>query len=323
MVQATGQKGFELRNTSDKAEIGGRVEQIPVTAPLEETLRVFKRDGIVVLNDAVSLDVVSGIADEFDLLMGMTDMEHHFRDKIDSKSGKSILGVLTKRRSEILARSPHLLEQLLTQPRLLELIRSHLTKYATSVLIHQVLSVEINPGEVAQPLHRDNGLWPIPGRRIPLGVATMTPLENFMAETGATQAILGSHLWPDAEYIDPKDVEDRVSDGQGWKRYQTPNTDPEEVSVVEAPLGSIVVFDGDLLHGGGANTTETIVRKSIIGGYCLGWLRGEVNQQLMWPPEVARNFSPELQKLIGYSMESGILGGIQLGEDPISLLQTS
>ena len=95
------------------------------------------------------------------------------------------------------------------------------------------------------------------------------------------------------------------------------------MSVVEAPLGSIVVFDGDLLHGGGANTTENVVRKSIIGGYCLGWLRGEVNQQLMWPPEVARNFSPELQKLIGYSIEGGLLGGIQLGEDPISLLQTS
>jgi len=43
----------------------------------------------------------------------------------------------------------------------------------------------------------------------------------------------------------------------------------------------------------------------------------------MWPPEVARNFSPELQKLIGYSIEGGLLGGIQLGEDPISLLQTS
>ena len=181
MVQTNAQERFELWNKSDIAEIGGRVEQIPVTAPFQETLRVFKRDGIVVLNDAVSLDVVTGIVDEFNSMMAMTDMEHHFRDKLDSKSGKSILGVLTKRRSEILARSPHLVGQLLTQPRLLELINSHLTTYATSVLIHQVLSVEINPGEVAQPLHRDNGLWPIPGRRIPLGVATMTPLENFVA----------------------------------------------------------------------------------------------------------------------------------------------
>ena len=116
MVQTNAQERFELWNKSDIAEIGGRVEQIPVTAPFQETLRVFKRDGIVVLNDAVSLDVVTGIVDEFNSMMAMTDMEHHFRDKLDSKSGKSILGVLTKRRSEILARSPHLVGQLLTQP---------------------------------------------------------------------------------------------------------------------------------------------------------------------------------------------------------------
>ena len=154
----------------------------------------------------------------------------------------------------------------MTQPRLLELINSHLTTYATSVLIHQVLSVEINPGEVAQPLHRDNGLWPIPGRRIPLGVATMTPLENFVAETGATQAILGSHLWPDAEYIDPKDVEGRLSGGQGWKRYRHPTPIPR--SVVEAPLGSIVALMETCFMGAARIPPENVVRKSIIGGYC-------------------------------------------------------
>ena len=321
MSQAATQKRFDLSNTSDTAEIGGRVEQIPVTAPFEETLRIFKRDGIVVLTDALSLDVVSGIVDEFDSMMATTEMEHHFRAQKDSHPGDSILGVLTKRRSEILARVPELVGQLLTQPRLLELVDAHLKKYASTVLIHQVLSLEIYPGEIAQPLHRDNGLWPIPGRRFPLGVANMVPLENFTAETGATRVILGSHLWSDAQYIDPKDVEDRLSDARGWDRYQLPKTDPDSVTVVEAPLGSIVLFDGDVLHGGGANTTEDIVRKSIIFGYCLGWLRGEVNQQLMWPPEVAREFSREVQELIGYSVEGGILGGIQLGQDPIALLE--
>ena len=321
MAQADTQYSFGLWNTTDKAEMGGRVEQIPVTASFEKTLKVFKRDGVVVLTNALSQDVISATVDEFDSLMSTTHMEHHFHDNSDSKSEKSILGILTKRRSEILARSPELVGQLLTQPRLLELVKEHLTKYATSVLIHQVLSVEIGPGEIAQPLHRDNGLWPIPGNRIPLGVATMIPLENFVSETGATRVILGSHLWPEAEYIDPKDVEHRMIDGKGWKNYHSPKTDSGDVTVVEAPLGSIVLFDGDLLHGGGANTTENIVRKSIIGAYCVGWLRGEVNQQLMWPPEVAKSFPSELQKLIGYSIESGILGGIQLGEDPISLLQ--
>jgi ectoine hydroxylase-related dioxygenase (phytanoyl-CoA dioxygenase family) len=149
----------------------------------------------------------------------------------------------------------------------------------------------------------------------------MVPLENFTAETGATQVILGSHLWPEAGYIDPKDVEDRLSDGRGWNKYHSPAIDPDDVTVVDAPLGSMVVFDGDVLHGGGANSSDGIVRKSILFGYCLGWLRGETNQQLMWPPEIARNFPREVQELIGYSSEGGILGCIQLGQDPIVLLE--
>ena len=227
MLEAVNKDYLELSNTSDIAEIGGRVEQIPITAPFEETLRIYQRDGIVCLTDAVSRDVVSGILDEFDSLMATTDMEHFFRGQTDKNPGESILGVLTKRRSEILARSPDLVGQLLTQPRLLELVKAHLTKYATSVLIHQVLSLEVLPGEVAQALHRDNALWPIPGNRIPLSLATMVPLENFTAETGATQVILGSHLWPEAGYIDPKDVEDRLSDGRGWNRYHSPAIDPD------------------------------------------------------------------------------------------------
>ena len=321
MLEAVNKDYLELSNTSDIAEIGGRVEQIPITAPFEETLRIYQRDGIVCLTDAVSRDVVSGILDEFDSLMATTDMEHFFRGQTDKNPGESILGVLTKRRSEILARSPDLVGQLLTQPRLLELVKAHLTKYATSVLIHQVLSLEVLPGEVAQALHRDNALWPIPGNRIPLSVATMVPLENFTAETGATQVILGSHLWPEAGYIDPKDVEDRLSDGRGWNRYHSPAIDLDAVTVVDAPLGSMVVFDGDVLHGGGANSSDGIVRKSILFGYCLGWLRGETNQQLMWPPKIARNFPREVQELIGYSSEGGILGCIQLGQDPIVLLE--
>ena len=97
MVQTNAQDRFELWNKSDIAEIGGRVEQISRNSAVSgDITRVFKRDGIVVLNDAVSLDVVTGIVDEFNSMMAMTDMEHHFRDKLDSKSGKSILEFLPR-----------------------------------------------------------------------------------------------------------------------------------------------------------------------------------------------------------------------------------
>ena len=71
----------------------------------------------------------------------------------------------------------------------------------------------------------------------------------------------------------------------------------------------------------GANTTPDRVRQSLLVGYCLGWLRGETNQQLMWPPEVARDFPRKLRRLIGYAVEGNVIGCIQLGQDRIVLLE--
>ena len=92
MSQVATEDKFELSNRNDTAEIGGRVEQIPVTAPFEEALRIFKRDGIVVLTDALSLDVVSGFVREFVALMATTEMEHHFQSPKDNKSVETVLG---------------------------------------------------------------------------------------------------------------------------------------------------------------------------------------------------------------------------------------
>lgn len=274
------------------------------------------------MTDAFAPDVVDDTLRVLDSLMASTEMEYPFDE---SNRTADNLGVLTKRKSEILATAPELMTQLLTEPRLMELINARLTKYATSVVLHQVMGLEIHPGEVVQRLHRDNGIWTIPGERIPYGVGLMIPLEDFTAETGATRMILGSHLWPETRYVDPKEVENRRNPdgGKGWKAYAQPKTDPEMESIVEVPPGSLVLYDGDLLHGGGANTTKDRVRKSLLNAYCVGWLRGETNQQLMWPPEVARAFPRELQRLVGYGLENGILGCIQLGEDPINLLEAN
>lgn len=311
MAQALETEISPLVNTSDAAELGGKVEQLPVSAPLAQIKSVFDRDGIVCLTDAVAPEIIEGVRSKFDSLMAATDMEHFI-----SEETKKNLGELTKRRSEILASAPELINQIVAQPRLLELLKAHLRKHCTSFLIHQIMALEIHPGEGDQTLHRDNALWPIPGPRIPMGAALMAPLADFTAETGATRVILGSHTWPEAKYYDPE------KEG-GWDRYfnSADTVKPGMESIVEAPPGSLVAFDGAVLHGGGANKTQERVRQSLLVGYCLGWLRGETNQQLMWPPDVARHFPRSLQRLIGYSVERGILGCIQLGQDPIVLLE--
>ena len=42
--------------------------------------------------------------------------------------------------------------------------------------------------------------------------------------------------------------------------------------------------------------------------YCLGWLRQEENQYLSCPPEIAKNFDPALQDILGYTQGEYALG---------------
>jgi len=50
------------------------------------------------------------------------------------------------------------------------------------------------------------------------------------------------------------------------------------------------------------------VRIGLNVDYCLDWLRQEENQYLSCPPHIARELSPELAQLIGYTG-----GGFTLG----------
>ena len=94
----------------------------------------------------------------------------------------------------------------------------------------------------------------------------------------------GSHEWP----------EDRQA------------TDDEVVQAV-MPAGSVVIYSGTVIHGGGENRSDG-VRLGLNMDYCLDWLRQEENQYLSYPPQIASTFSPEPAALIGYTG-----GGIVLG----------
>jgi len=73
------------------------------------------------------------------------------------------------------------------------------------------------------------------------------------------------------------------------------------------------------LHGAGANRTQ-IPRTGAVFSYMLGWLKPYENQWLVYPPEVARNFSPELAALIGYRQHRPNIGNYE-GQCPSILLR--
>jgi ectoine hydroxylase-related dioxygenase (phytanoyl-CoA dioxygenase family) len=82
--------------------------------------------------------------------------------------------------------------------------------------------------------------------------------------------------------------------------------------------GDVLLFLGSTLHGGGANCSAA-PRTGMVVSYCLGWLKPYENQWLVYPPDVARGFSPELARLVGYQQHRPNLGNYE-GRCPSVLL---
>ncbi len=200
------------------------------------------------------------------------------------------LGQKTKRVGGILQKSPAARE-LVVHPTVMALCQRILLRYAARFQLNFSGVMHLAPGAAAQALHRDGNLYPISHP----GIVTLTPamwaLSEFSAENGGTQLVPGSHLWP-AER-EPR---------------------PEEVVNAVMPPGSVLVYLSGTIHGGGENRGST-PRTGLALQYSLGWLRQEENQYLANPPEVAKDYSEALRRLIGYDYGGPYLGFFQ-GDDP-------
>ena len=205
------------------------------------------------------------------------------------------LGAKTKRLGGILKKSLAARE-LVTHPTVLALAQGVLLDYATNYQLNFSGLMHLEPGAAAQPLHRDGDLYPLSH----LGITTLMPsmwaLSDFDAANGATRIVPGSHRW---------------SDERGAQ--------PDEVASAEMPRGSVLLYLGGTIHGGGENHSDA-ARTGMALQYSLGWLRQEENQYLAHPPEVAREFSEELRRLIGYNYGGSYLGFVN-GDDPHRLFE--
>lgn len=200
------------------------------------------------------------------------------------------LGARTKRLGGVLKKSIAA-RDLVTHPIVLALAERVLLQFATNYQLNFSGIMHLEPGAEAQPLHRDGDLYPISHLGMTTLMPTMWALSDFAATNGGTQVVPGSHLWP----------EERLPL-------------PEEIVNAEMPQGSVLIYLGGTIHGGGANTSDQN-RTGLALQYSLGWLRQEENQYLAHPPEVAVEFSEGLRRLIGYDYGGSYLGFVN-GDDP-------
>jgi ectoine hydroxylase-related dioxygenase (phytanoyl-CoA dioxygenase family) len=147
------------------------------------------------------------------------------------------------------------------------------------------VGISIGPGESAQLLHRDDGVYPLPDPKPELVLNTMWALDDFTEANGATRVIPGSHRWSEVP--------------QG----------PGEPVAATMPAGSVMFFRGSLLHGGGANTTDRS-RLGVILHFCAAWLRPQENHVLGVPRELVRELPERLQELLGYGVTGPFVGNV-------------
>lgn len=156
----------------------------------------------------------------------------------------------------------------------------------------------IHPGETPQPIHFDDEFYTIPRPRPAVSYSTIWTLDDFTTENGSTQIVEGSHRWSDADLA-----------ASGIRNIALDGTDRSTVTPtsVEMTAGSVMFFSGTLLHRGGANRSQA-TRRAMSHQYCEPWARQQENFTVSVPRERAREMSPRIRELLGYSIHPPFMG---------------
>lgn len=250
-----------------------------ITATLE-------KEGYAIIKNLMSPRQLDSIKDE---------LQPHIDKRVGtSDENGNFLGEKTRRVGGLLARS-QTVQELVAHPLMLKIADDVLLPHCVRYRINYTGTMYMEPGETAQPLHRDTGFYPIQNPAPPLLLATMWALSDFSEQNGATRLVPGSRHWKDEKRPAPTDV-----------------------IAAEMPAGSVLLYIGSTLHGGGTNRSDS-ARYGLALHYALGWLRQEENQYLAVPPEVAKNLPAKIQELLGYALGTSALGFVD-HQDPNEFL---
>jgi ectoine hydroxylase-related dioxygenase (phytanoyl-CoA dioxygenase family) len=231
------------------------------------------RDGFTIVEDAIAPDLVDALAG------ALARLERELGAK---PAGNGFEGRHTVRIYNLLAYGPPF-DAVPVHPSVLPLVEGVLDE---GCLVSSLSSIAIDPGEAAQPIHADDQVIPLAKPHIPIVCNSMWALTDFTEANGATRLVPGSH---------------RRGNPQYGGEYET--------VAAEMRKGSVLIWNGALWHGGGANRTGER-RLGLAMNYCAGFIRQQENQQLGLSPDLVRTFSPRLQELVGYGVYRGLIGHI-------------
>ena len=242
-------------------------------ASTADVVQQLKQDGALIIKDLISTELVDELTAE---VRPYIDTTPTGRDEFTGRT--------TKRTGALAARSARC-RDLIVHELIHNCANEFLKPFTRKIILHLTQTIEIGPGGAAQEIHRDRYAW---GAYLPREIEpqfnTIWALTDFTAENGATHCVPGSHVWD-------------------WSQ----KPEAEQVCQAEMTKGSAFIYSGSVLHAGGENRSNA-ARLGLNLTYCLGWLRQEENQYLSCPPDIAKDFDPVLQDLLGYTQGEYALG---------------
>ena len=259
------------------------------SATLDEVMAVLNMQGYCIIEKLVTENVMDAVNAEM----------APFVDKVkDKNTAEHSSGLHIHRCGALIARSPSS-HQLIQHPLVLAAANRWLGRNASVFQLNLTQIIRIAPKGKPQGLHRDEAAWDF--YQFPLdyevGLNSMWALDDFTEENGATRVVPESHI----SHRNPSS-------------YTYADTLPAEM-----PKGSLMIWSGKLVHGGGANKSKS-ARRGLNIDYCVGWVRQEENQYLSVPVKVARSLDDSLLKLMGYQRGGGMVGYVRDFEEPLVAL---
>ncbi len=244
------------------------MSHLPPTATIDDVCETLDRDGYAIVDGVLSPEDAQAKRDDLISILKSTPAG---RNDFEGFQTQRIYALFAKTRA---------FDAPATHPLVLGVLDRMLVHYQLSAPV----GISIGPGETAQVLHCDDGVYPLPRPHQEVVMNTMWPLDPFTRANGATRIVPGSHRWTD----------------------QRPDAASPVVDA-EMPVGSMMFFRGSVYHGGGANTTDRS-RLGVIIEYAATWLRPQENHLLAVPRVLARDLPERMQELLGYNIHPPFLG---------------
>ncbi len=245
---------------------------------ITERVAEIEDRGYTIVQDFISQPEVERLRHAFDTEVPITEMR-----AIGTDTGQ------TWRAHNLLAKT-RAVDYLFLDRRIRALIEGVL---GPRVQVNVTTLFNVLPGETRQFLHQDDGLWPIPRPHPHFVCNALIALDDYDLENGATHIVPYSHKWHDRK-VD-QDI---------------------ETTRVVMRSGTMLMWEGGLWHGGGANTSTDRERLGFFMSHNVAYLRPQEIQLVSVPRETVKQMPKELQRLLGYH-RFGI--GVD-GRDPIDVL---